>query len=75
MLQTKTFKDNKFKFKIKKNQILQENDYCYFLGYANDFYKLFNEYGWGLFDLNVRSELRNSSINEKIVESLTIEKK
>jgi hypothetical protein len=63
--------DIKFRFKVADKQVLSRNDYCYFLAYAKDFYTLFKQYGWALFDLNVRYELRNSSINKNIVESLT----
>jgi len=71
ILQEKAFKTNKYKFRIKENQILAQNDYCYFLAHASDIYTAFMEFGWGLFDLNVRSELHNSPINKEIVNSLS----
>ena len=60
----------KFKFRVNDNQILSKNDYCYFLAHAVDFANAFREFGWSIFDLNVRSELKNSPINKDIIESL-----
>lgn len=50
------------------------NDFCYFLGYGKDFRELFYKYGWSLFNLNVRAEIKNSKINKKIIESIKHDK-
>jgi hypothetical protein len=51
--------------------IMRGKDYCYFLANAADLFDGFLKYGWRLFDLNVRYELKNSPINGDIVRSLT----
>lgn len=51
-------------------EVLRSRDYCYFLANAADLYKAFTRFGWRLFDLNLRYEVRNSSINGEIVGSL-----
>jgi hypothetical protein len=56
--------------RIARNQVLRANDYCYFLANAADLFKAFLDYGWRLFDKNVRYEIRNSPINGDIVEAL-----
>jgi hypothetical protein len=51
--------------------IMRAKDYCYFLANAGDLFEAFRSYGWGLFDLNVRYEIKNSPINGDIVRSLS----
>lgn len=51
--------------------VLRYRDYCYFLANAADLYRAFQQYGWRLFDLNLRYEIRNSSVNGDIVNSLS----
>jgi hypothetical protein len=51
-------------------QAIRLRDYCYFLCPASDLFRAFRAYGWRLFDLNLRYEIRNSSINGDIVSSL-----
>jgi len=60
-----------FPLHYEKKQILSARDYCYFLANAGDIYDAFNTFGWRLFELNVRYELRNSSVNADIIKSLT----
>jgi hypothetical protein len=55
-------------------QVLRAHGYCYFLVNAADLYKAFTRFGWRLFDLNLRYEVRNSSINGEIVSSLKHQK-
>lgn len=54
--------------------ILRAHDYCYFLANAADLLDGFKKYGWRLFDLNLRYEVRNSSINGDILRSLQHQK-
>lgn len=54
-----------------KNDVLSGKDYFYALVNAFDFYKAFREHEWNLFEWNVRLQVHNSSINRKIVKSLT----
>ena len=61
----------KFDLRIRKGELLRAHNYCYFLANAADLYHAFMKFGWRLFDLNLRYEVRNSSINGEIVESLT----
>ena len=49
---------------------LKAQDYRYLLVKASDIYRAFNDYGWRLFDLNLRYEIKNSPINGQIVETL-----
>jgi len=65
---------NKHKFRIYANKILSAHDYCYFIGHARDFRDAFQQFGWSLFDLNVRSEIRKSRVNKQIVESIVKDK-
>ena len=51
--------------------IMRAKDYCYFLANAGDLFDAFRSYGWRLFDLNVRYEIKNSPINGDIVRSLS----
>jgi hypothetical protein len=46
------------------------HDYCYFLANAADVFNAFKDYGWRLFDLNLRYEIRNSSVNGNIINTL-----
>lgn len=59
-----------FDVHIRKNEILRSPNYCYFLAHASDLFKAFVKYGWRLFDLNLRYEVRNSSVNGEIIQSL-----
>jgi hypothetical protein len=61
----------KFDLRTNTKEILRANNYCYFLANAADLYEAFTRFGWRLFDLNLRYEVRNSSINGEIVGSLT----
>lgn len=54
----------------EKGDSLNGHDYCYFLANAADIFKAFKDYGWRLFDLNLRYEIRNSTVNGDIVNSL-----
>ena len=51
--------------------IMRAKDYCYFLANAGDLFDALRSYGWRLFDLNVRYEIKNSPINGDIVRSLS----
>ncbi|WP_433969602.1 AIPR family protein [Tunturiibacter gelidiferens] len=59
-----------FDLHIRKNEVLRSPNYCYFLANASDLFKAFVKYGWRLFDLNLRYEVRNSAVNGEIIESL-----
>ena len=56
--------------RVEKLQTLRAGDYCYFLANAADIFHAFKKYGWRLFNLNLRYEMRNSSVNGAIVDSL-----
>jgi hypothetical protein len=60
----------KFDLRIRKGELIRASNYCYFLANAADLYAAFMKFGWRLFDLNLRYEVQNSSINGEIVESL-----
>jgi hypothetical protein len=60
--------------RISANSILRQPDYCYLLANAADLFEAFKTYGWRLFDLNLRYEVRNSAVNGDIVESLRYRK-
>ena len=60
-----------FDLQIRKKEILRSPNYCYFLANASDLFKAFLKYGWRLFDLNLRYEVRNSSVNGEIIQSLS----
>ena len=66
--------DVKIQIGYKKGDILRRHDYLYVLARAFDFYSAFDQYEWNLFDWNVRLQLKNSSINKKIVKSLEHQK-
>jgi hypothetical protein len=62
-------------FNIRLNYESQDNllaheNYCYVLARAFDFYEAFTDYGWALFDWNVRFQLSKSPINKRIVGTL-----
>ena len=57
-----------------EKELLRFQDYCYMLAHAHDFYDAFREHEWNLFDQNVRLQITNSSINGKIVATLSKEK-
>jgi hypothetical protein len=57
--------------RIRKGELLRAPNYCYFLANAGDLFRAFMKYGWRLFDLNLRYEVRNSSVNGEIIESLS----
>jgi ribosomal protein L17 len=59
-----------FALRVRDSKVLSVNDYCYFLANSRDIHQAFLEYGWRLFNLNVRYEIRNSSVNGDIVSSL-----
>lgn len=63
---------DKIEVKLRKfkGDSLNANDYCYFLANAADIFTAFQDYGWRLFDLNLRYEIRNSTVNGEIVNSL-----
>lgn len=64
--------EDKVEIRLRKDKgnSLNAHDYCYFLANAADIFKAFKDYGWRLFDLNLRYEIRNSSVNGEIVNSL-----
>jgi hypothetical protein len=66
--------DIAIELRIDESKILRAKDYCYFLANAGDVFKAFNEYGWRLFDLNLRYEIRNSPVNRDIILSLTTQR-
>ena len=71
-----THSNEEIKFDLHTNteEILRARNYCYFLANTGDLYKAFLKFGWRLFDLNLRYEIRNSSINGEIVRSLKFQK-
>jgi hypothetical protein len=64
----------KFELRIRKGELLRAHQYCYFLANAADLHDAFLKFGWRLFDLNLRYEVRNSAINGEIIESLSFSK-
>ena len=64
----------KIDLRTNTNEILRAHGYCYFLANVADLYKAFTKFGWRLFDLNLRYEIRNSAINGEIVRSLKFHK-
>jgi hypothetical protein len=60
----------KVDLRIDKEQVLRAHNYTYFLANAADLYDAFVNYGWRLFDKNLRYEIKNSAVNGDIVESL-----
>ncbi len=63
--------DIKIDLRYTNKQLLRLNDYCYFLANSADIFTSFKDFGWRLFDNNVRYEVKNSAINGEILESLT----
>ena len=57
-----------------KDKPLSQNRYCYFLAPAADLFTAFQTFGWRLFDLNLRYEVRRSPVNGDIVTSLSHKK-
>ncbi len=51
--------------------ILRQDDYCYVLANAYDFYAAFRKHEWNLFEWNVRYQIPNSPINKRIVRTLS----
>ena len=72
--QNHTNEQIKFDLRIRKNELIRAQRYCYFLANAGDLYAAFLKFGWRLFDLNLRYEVRNSPINGEIVRSLSFHK-
>lgn len=66
---TSTSKDIAFDLRIDED-CLKHHDYCYILANAADIYNAFLSFGWRLFDLNLRYEVQNSTVNSEIVNSL-----
>ena len=64
-------RQTKIELHCEIGKILSVNDYCYCLVNAGDLFRAFKKYGWSLFDLNVRYELKNSPVNNDIVTSLS----
>jgi hypothetical protein len=54
-----------------QKDLLAHHDYCYVLANAYDFSEAFRTHEWNLFEWNVRLQIHNSSINKRIVETLT----
>ncbi|MCW5978518.1 MAG: AIPR family protein [Bryobacteraceae bacterium] len=63
-----------FDLKVKDSKLLSMHDFCYFLANAADIHRAFVKFGWRLFNLNVRYEIKGSSVNGDIVESLEHQK-
>jgi hypothetical protein len=63
-------KDIVVELRHEPGEVLKGNNYRLILANAGDVYRAFANYGWRLFDLNLRYEVRNSSVNGKIVETL-----
>lgn len=57
--------------RVDASRVLRSRDYCYFLANGADLFHAFQKYGWRLFDLNLRYEIRNSAVNGDIIESLS----
>jgi hypothetical protein len=65
-----TAENIEFDLQIRKGELLRAHNYCYFLANAADLFRAFSKFGWRLFDLNLRYEVRNSSVNGEIIQSL-----
>jgi hypothetical protein len=63
-----------FELRVKDSKLLSMHDFCYFLANAADLHSAFMKFGWRLFNLNVRYEIKGSSVNGDIVESLEHQK-
>jgi len=57
--------------RVDDGKKLSHHNYHYFLTPAGDLFRAFQKYGWRLFELNVRYEIRNSAVNGDIVGSLS----
>ena len=66
--------ETNFDLRTNLKEVLRASNYCYFLANSRDIYSAFLAYGWKIFDLNVRMEIKNSPINGEIVGSLTHQK-
>jgi len=66
--------DIRIELHIDECKVLRALDYCYFLANAGDVFSAFKDYGWRLFDLNLRYEIRNSPVNRDIILSLKKQK-
>lgn len=71
---THSTEEIRFDLGTDAKELLRAHQYCYFLANAADLYKAFARFGWRLFDLNLRYEIRNSAINGEIVRSLKFHK-
>lgn len=71
---THSSEEIKFDLRTDTTELLRAHGYCYFLANAADLYKAFTRFGWRLFDLNLRYEIRNSVINGEIIRSLKFHK-
>jgi hypothetical protein len=60
--------------RVDASRVLHSRDYCYLLANGADLFHAFQKYGWRLFDLNLRYEVRNSAVNGDIIESLKRQK-
>jgi len=54
--------------------ILREHDYCYLLANSADLYRAFHSFGWRLFDVNLRYEIKNSPVNADMINTLRYQK-
>jgi len=70
----RTTEDIQLDLRTNTKEVLSAHSYCYFLANGADLYKAFIQFGWRLFELNLRYEIRNSSINGEIVGSLKHQK-
>ncbi|WKZ81035.1 MAG: AIPR family protein [Fimbriimonadaceae bacterium] len=64
----------RIKLTCDPKHLLRLPDSCYLLTSAGDIYDAFRRFGWRLFDLNLRYEIRNSPVNSEIVQSLSTSK-
>ena len=58
------------KWSVDNSKALNTHNCNYFLAQVDDVFRAFQDYGWRLFDLNLRYEVRNSPVNADIVRSL-----
>ena len=72
MLQTTT-PPKKFRIKLElaTKPLMEEHEYTVVLAKAKSLHAAFEQFGWALFEMNPRAELRNSRVNRDIVKSLT----
>ena len=62
--------DLQLKWSVANSNSLNFHRCNYFLAQVDDIYQAFKDFGWRLFDLNLRYEVRNSPVNADIVRSL-----